>query len=493
MNIRDTGAASSAPTGSLASPGDLPEERREIRKGVILALLLVAQFMAVLDVTIVNVASPAVRVDLHTSGSVLQLIVAGYTITYSTLLITGARSGDRFGHARVFAIGVLCFTLMSLICGVAPNSFSLVAARLLQGASAAFMVPQVMSIIQRTFDGRERARAISLYGAVIAVGAVCGQIAGGLLVSSDILHLGWRPIFLVNVPIGVILLVLILVFIPRPSGDSARHFDLTGVVSLMATVACLTVPLVFGPGLGWPPWSIAVFILVVPLTALSAWHEFRSRDRDPILAREVVGTPGFAWVLLFLVLMQSSYAGSLLAQALHFESGLGISAFRTGLLFITGGVGFALGSLTWRRFPAWIYSSFMVGGMLVGAAGYAIMAWNLHAGTDPGTLYLVVNFVLSAAFGYGFGPVLSTALSRVPLKFAGSASGVLVSALQIGQLLGIAVYGSVYFALVHSTTAKDSANAFAHTLYWSGLACVIGALTALIFVRSIKTREETQP
>ncbi|TDW24305.1 MFS transporter [Kribbella kalugense] len=449
--------------------------------------------MAVLDVTIVNVASPAVRSDLHTSGSVLQLIVAGYTVAYSTLLITGARAGDRFGHARVLAIGVLCFTLMSFICGMAPNSFFLVLARLLQGASAAFMVPQVMSLIQRTFEGHGRARAIGLYGAVIAIGAICGQIVGGLLVGANILHLVWRPIFLVNVPIGVALFALVLGFVPRRGGDSARSFDLIGVVCLMATVASFVIPLVFGPGLGWPVWSIVLLVLVVPLAVLSAWHERRASGRDPILSAEVVGARGFVWLLLFMVLMQSSYAGSLLAQALHFEAGLGLSALHTGLLFITGGVGFALGSLTWRRFPTWIHTYFMIGGMLIGAAGYVIMAWSLRTATDPASLYLTVNFGLSAAFGYGFGPILSMALSHVPLKFAGSASGVLVSTLQIGQLLGIAVYGSIYFALVHNTSAKESAGAFAHTLYWAALACVVGALAGLVFIRMIRVKEEARP
>jgi hypothetical protein len=497
MNIRDTAAAHSGPSGITAVSGATAGNRsggpKGIRKGIILALLLVAQFMAVLDVTIVNVASPAVRADLHTSGSVLQLVVAGYTVTYSTLLITGARSGDRFGHARVLAAGIGCFTLMSLICGVAPDSFLLVLARLLQGAAAAFMVPQVMSLIQRTFDGHERARAISLYGAVIAVGAVCGQVLGGLLVSANILHLGWRPVFLVNVPVGVALFVLVLLFLPRRGGDPARSFDPAGVISVMATVTSLTVPFVFGPGLGWPAWSIMLLVLVMPLTMLSAWHERRAQGRDPILSREVTRAPGFAWVLAFLVLMQSSYAGSLLAQALHFESGLGISALRTGLLFITGGAGFALGSLTWRRFPAWARPWFLVGGMLTGAAGYVIMAWSLRTAAHPGLLYLVVNFVLSAAFGYAFGPVLSMALSRVPLKFAGGASGVLVTALQLGQLLGIAVYGSVYFALARNASAGESAEAFAHTLYWAALACAAGAVAGLFFIRAVSGQEATRP
>src|SRR5882757_2310850 len=193
MATSKTSAARSNSEGNSAGSGGRTSKEKsgtgEIRKNVILALLLLAQFMAVIDVTIVNVAAPSVRSDLSASGAVLQLIVAGYTVTYSTLLITGARFGDRYGHARVFATGTLFFTLMSLACGVAPDSAFLIVARLLQGSAAAFMMPQVMSLIQRTFDGPERARAISLYGAVIAIGAVFGQVVGGLLVTANIFGL----------------------------------------------------------------------------------------------------------------------------------------------------------------------------------------------------------------------------------------------------------------------------------------------------------------
>lgn len=442
--------------------------------------------MAVLDVTIVNVASPSVRADLHASGPVLQLIVAGYTIAYSTLLVMGSRFGDRYGHARVFAVGIFCFTLMSLMCGIAPNSFVLVLARLLQGAAAAFMMPQVMSLIQRTFEGAERARALSLFGAVIAIGAVFGQVAGGLLVTANIFDLGWRPIFLVNVPIGLVLGVLVLVFAPRPAGDPTRGFDPFGVATIGAAVVCLVVPLVFGQELGWPAWSIAMLVLVVPLGAVCGYHEYRAADRGPIIPREVVKVRGFVWVLLFLVLMQSSYAGSLFVQAVHIESGLGNSALHTGLLFISGGVGFALGSFTWRKFPARIHPYLLILGMLVGGLGYLVMAWNLRDAAQPGPVYLMVNLVLSAAFGYAFGPVLSLALSRVPMKFAGGASGILVSVLQIGQLLGVAVYGSIYFGLHRNASASDSASAFGQTLCWTALACVAGALSGWAFIRSIK-------
>ncbi|SEK75460.1 MFS transporter [Streptacidiphilus jiangxiensis] len=457
-----------------------------VRKGLILTLLLIAQFMAVLDVTIVNVAAPAVRSDLLCSGSVLQLIVAGYTITYSTLLILGSRFGDRFGHARVFTTGVFFFTAMSLACGLAPDSGSLVVARLLQGAAAAFMMPQVMSLIQRTFEGPERIRAVSLYGAVIALGAVIGQIVGGLIVTANIFDLGWRPIFLVNVPIGIALGVLALRFAPRPKGDRAWSFDPLGVVLISAAVVCLVVPLVFGQELNWPVWSVVMLVLVLPLAVATTLHERRVADRDPLISRHVVGSRGFVWVLAFMLLMQSSYAGSLFVQAMHLEAGLGFSPLHTGLLFFTGGVGFAAGSFTWRKFPARTYPLLLVLGLLGGGVGYLVMAWSLSGGAQPGAVFLIANLLLSACFGYGFGPVLSLALSRVPLQYAGGASGIMVTVLQLGQLLGIAAYGSIFFGLHTAPTAANSASAFGTTLCYAALGCGLAALSGLAFGRTLK-------
>src|SRR5258708_38378714 len=187
--------------GLLAGPD------RPVRPGLVLAVMLIGQFMAVLDASIVNVAAPSIHAVLHASGASLQLVVAGYTITYAVLLVTGARLGDILGHRRVFLGGLVLFTLASLGCGLAPSAGSLVALRFIQGVGAAVMIPQVLSLIQRTFtEPGTRARAMSLYAAVLSGGAVLGQVVGGLLVSADIAGSTWRPIFLVNVPVGLAVL-----------------------------------------------------------------------------------------------------------------------------------------------------------------------------------------------------------------------------------------------------------------------------------------------
>jgi MFS family permease len=202
------------------------------RMKVLLALILTGQFMAVLDASIVNVAIPTIRLDLGASGSDLQLIVAGYVIAYAVLLITGARLGMRFGYRTAFVSGLALFTMASFACGIAPTSQSLIILRAIQGAGAALMVPQVFSLIQRNFTGPARAQALSLWAASLALGGLVGQVLGGVLVSADLLGTGWRPVFLVNVPIGLVLLVASFRFLPVDGPAPARPLDVGGLLSL---------------------------------------------------------------------------------------------------------------------------------------------------------------------------------------------------------------------------------------------------------------------
>src|SRR2546430_2425295 len=223
--------------------------------GVLLATILFGQFMAILDVSIVNVAVPTIHLDLHASGAALQLVVAGYTISYAVLLITGARLGDRLGHRRVYLLGLALFTIASLACGLATSTGELIAFRLVQGAGAALLVPQVLSLIQRLFTGAARARAFGLYAAVIAGAAVVGQVAGGALVAADFGGTGWRPVFLVNVPIGIVLTIAAARLLPADRGEPGRGFDPAGVLTLALAVLLFVVPLVLGHEEHWPVWG----------------------------------------------------------------------------------------------------------------------------------------------------------------------------------------------------------------------------------------------
>jgi MFS family permease len=255
-----------------------------------LAVLVTGQFMALLDATIVNVAMPTIGADLHASGSALQLIISGYAITYAMLLITAARLGNTFGTRWMFFGGLVTFTLASLACGLAPNAGFLIGARFVQGAGAAAMVPQIFSVIQREFTGSARARALSIYATVIAVGAVAGQIVGGVIVTADIAGAGWRPVFLLNVPIGVALAVLVPRLVPVGRVLGGRRLDLVGLVTASTAVLLIVLPLVLGREQGWPAWTWVSLVAGLALAVVFVRVErgIAARGGDPLLNLDVL-------------------------------------------------------------------------------------------------------------------------------------------------------------------------------------------------------------
>jgi MFS family permease len=420
----------------------------------LLAIVLTGQFMAVLDVSIVNVAIPTIRTDLHASGAALQLIVAGYTIAYAVLLITGARLGPIFGFRRSFIVGLTTFTLASLACGLAPTSELLVVARLVQGAGAALMVPQVFSLIQRSFDGAARARALSLWAAVIALGVLVGQIVGGVLVTLDIAGTGWRPVFLVNVPIGLSLVAASLALLPRDRRESARPLDLAGLIALAASVLLLVVPLVLGHEEGWPAWvfvSLAASAIVFAGFVLIERSVAR-RGGAPLIAARVVGAPGMVAALAGLALGMAAYAGFLFSFAQHVQIGLHETPLAAGLSFAPMALGFAVGSLNWRRLPATWHLPLIPIGFLTAACAYVVTAVAIDNSGTGGPALALALATAGLGMGFAMSPILTVALSTVAPVDAPDASGLMTTVIQLGQVAGVATIGTVFL-----TVAADPA------------------------------------
>jgi len=451
---------------------DAPASRTPVRLGRLLTVILAGQFMAILDVSVVNVAAPTIRTDLHASGAGLQLVIAGYTIAYAMLLITGARLGDILGHRAAFQGGLALFTAASLACGLAGTTGLLITFRFVQGAGAALMVPQVMSLIQRNFAGAARARALSVYGAVLAGGAVVGQVVGGVLVSADLFGTGWRPVFLVNVPIGLVLLVTGARALPGDRGERGRGLDLPGLVSLSAAVLLFVVPLVLGHEEDWPLWGW--LMLAASVVVFVGFAVLQRRAASPLIPGRVAGAPGMRAALVTIFLCMCTFGGFLFSLALHLQGGLGFTPLRAGLFFIPGAGGFALSSLNWRRMPARWHRAMVPLGLLVAALGYLGLALYESGGVGLEVAMSVAGLGLGAAFS----PLLAVALTHVAVADAADASGLLVMTNQLGQVVGVATFGTLFLSL-----APPTGHALTVTSVALAATAVLGACCAVPLLR----------
>ncbi|MFI1567848.1 MFS transporter [Streptomyces sp. NPDC020490] len=451
--------------------------------------MLAAQFMALLDVFIVNVAAPTIGTELRASGADLQLVIAGYAITYSVLLITGARLGDRLGHGRVHLAGLALFTAASLACGLAQGSTELIVFRLVQGAGSALMIPQVLSLIQRTFTGEARARALGAYSAVLAVGAAAGQVVGGILVSADLFGTSWRPVFLVNVPVGLVLLAVGRRVLPRGAGaERARGLDLPGLVLLGAAVSLFTVPLVLGQEEDWPLWSWLSLAAAAVLFAAFCRYESRLARRGgaPLIAPRVLRHPGMSLAVFRVFAVMAVNGGFLFALTLHVQGGLGYSALRSGLTFAPTAVVFGLVGLTWRSWPASWQRLLIPAGFVVTALSVAGAGLVLKGGDDGGAPLYVAYAGVGAGLALGFSPTLTRALATVRQEDAADASGLLATVTQLGQLTGVAAFGTLFLNRLESLgafTAYTSAEALLACMFALAGTAAAGAVSGLVLRR----------
>jgi MFS family permease len=444
--------------------------------------------MALLDVFIVNVAVPTIGSELHASGAGLQLVVAGYSIAYAVLLITGARLGDLLGHRRVHLAGLGLFTAASLACGLARGTGELIAFRLVQGAGAAVMIPQVLSLIQRHFTGEARARALGAYSAVLATGAAAGQVLGGVLVSADLFGTGWRPVFLVNVPVGLVLVAVGRRVLPRDETgavERSRGLDLPGLVLLAAAVSLFTVPLVLGQQEGWPLWSwLSLGAAAVSFTLFCLYESRLSRHGGaPLIAPRVLRHPGMGLAVFRLLAVMAVNAGFLFVLTLHVQGGLGYSALRAGLTFAPTAVVFGLVGLTWRNWPAALQRVLIPVGFAIAAASVAGVGAVLKGGGDGG-LWLYVAFAgVGTGLALGFSPTLTRALATVRPEDAADAGGLLATVTQLGQLIGVAAFGTLFLNRLESLGAPGaytSADALLVCTYALAATATSGAVSGLV-------------
>jgi len=473
-------------------PGPTPQ--REGRPWTMLAVLLLGQFMALLDVTIVNVAVPTIGADLHASGASLQLVVGGYTVTYAMLLITGARLGDLYGRRRMYLWGAAVFTVTSLICGIAPDSALLIGARLVQGAGAAVMVPQIISVIQMRFEGTARATALSAYGVVLSVGALAGLVLGGVLVNADLLGASWRPVFLVNVPLGALLMALVPRLVPADTPSGTRRLDAAGLATAVPAVSLIVLPLVLGHETGWPAWTYLCIAAGVALAGIFVLVErnVAAGGGDPLLDLAVLRAPAIVPGIGALTCMQIAYGGFMFTLAIHLQSGLGDGALRAGSTFAPVAAVFGLVGFYWRRLPPRLHHALSPTGLVLCVLAYLGIAAGFHDGTQDGPLLWAALVVCGLGMGMTLSPLLAQSLLRVPPAKAADASGVLTTTMQLGQVIGVAAFGTLYFSLAtpfapHSLArAHSSAHAMSSAAVCMAVLSAVGALFGIALSRNVR-------
>jgi len=447
------------------------------RRWYALAVMLSAVFLASFDFNVVTIAIPSIQSSLGTSFSEMQLIVAGYALSFAVLLVTGGRLGDLYGRRRMYEIGMAGFTVASALCGFARSPTALVWSRLLQGGFAAVMVPQALSFIEVTFTPREQSRAYAIYGITIGLGMISGQLLGGLLVSANVFGLAWRPVFLVNLPVGAAAVALARLLVPESRAPAGLKLDPGGVVLVSAALALLLYPLIRGEAAGWPAWTwvslAGAAALMVAFVRYERWKT--DRDGSPLLVLSLFRHPSFVVGLVVGLSFFSGLAPFLVLLTEYLQRGLDLTARAAGLRFLPFAIGFLAASLASARLaPRLGRAILQLGAGLMVTGLLTLMAVVRHSTPDTSVLAYTVPLVI---YGLGQGslqaPLVNFILADVPPDDAGSASGVVNMLQQLSFALGVAVIGSVFaVALGPHPNATGFGRALDRALEWN-----IGLLT----------------
>jgi EmrB/QacA subfamily drug resistance transporter len=432
-------------------------------------VLLIGTFMAVLDFFIVNVAIPDMQHDLHASNAEIELVVAGYAVAYGSALIVGSRLGDRFGRKHIFLFGVGLFTAASAVCGFTPNAEILVAGRLAQGLAAALLSPQVLAIFGAELHPPAKTQALVAYGFVMGIASVFAQVFGGLLIGLDPLGAGWRACFLINVPIGLIAMALTARMTPESRAPGASRLDLFGMLLIFAALAALTLPLIEGQQQGWPTWCV-ILLASAAFLFLAFWGwELRTKRRGalPLVDFELFHEQSFTVGLLAQLAFYMSMAGFYLVLALYLQQGRGLTPLQAGLVFIANGAGYLCTSSQAGRVAERLDRQVIALAGLLRAIGLGVLLLAVAGiGVGGSSWWLAPGLFLNGAgTGFAVSPLASTVLSRIGVHRAGAASGLLTTGLQVGNAMGVAVIGIIFYAALRQP-ATNYAHAFNSALVY---------------------------
>jgi EmrB/QacA subfamily drug resistance transporter len=450
-------------------------------------VMIVGALMDMIDVTIVNVALPTIRRDLHASATQLEWVVSGYMLAFAAALIVAGNLGDLFGRKRVFLIGVAVFGLASLAAGWSGSGAELVAARVVQGTAAAAMAPQVLATFRAVFAGSERGKAFSIYGAMLGFASAVGLLLGGVLTEANLFGWSWRAVFFVNIPVAVAALIAGLRFVPETRDPGARRPDVTGAVLLAASLVAIVYPLLEGRQLGWPAWVWVLLAAGVAglgvLGLLEARRTGRADGPAPLLRAGLFRVPAFAAGLGVQMAFAAGLQGFFLALALWLQAGEHFSPLKAGLTAVAFSAGSFIGAPVAvplaQRYGRRVLA---IGGVLMaaGIAGVSLVA--SHIGVNGSAWPVVPGLVVcGAGLALLIIPLVNVVLAAVPVEAAGGASGLFGTAQQLGGAVGVAVFGTVFFGYL---TGHSFEASIVHTAPYAMGAFALCAVLALLLPRT---------
>ena len=442
------------------------------RSWIALSVLLVGSFMSLLDATIVNVALPSIRTGIDASESTLSWIISGYALAFGLALIPAGRLGDRFGHKWVFFTGLALFTAASVACGLAQDDTQLVVARVVQGLAGGIYFPAVTAFIQLLFPGRVRGKAFAVLGAVIGVSSALGPLAGGLIIEAFGEDVGWRLVFGVNLPIGVLALIAAAILLPSGRGADRRAstgVDFVGLLLLSAGLVAVLVPLIDGQDQGWPLWTYVSLAAGVILVVLFARWELSvaRRGKNPLVPPHLYSSAAFTGGTILALVYFAAFTSIFFSLSILWQTGLGYTALETGLVTLPFAIGSIVGASQSDRLSSALGRTVLVigvGMVTVGLGSLWLVLLLVPASDVSGWTVLLPLLIAGVGSGLFIAPNAQFIVATVDRQEAGAASGVIGTMQRLGSAIGVAVVGSVFFGTLSlpagRPSAADLANAF---------------------------------
>ena len=483
----DVGVLKRAEGLRRADDGDAPPALRNPLRWFVFAVVIAANVMDLMDATIVNVAGPSIRAALGGSASTLQWLPASYTLAFAVLLITGARLGDMFGRRRLFLIGSAGFTLMSAACSVAPSMEVLIVFRVLQGSFGALMIPQGFGMIKEVFDEKEITKVFGAFGPVMGLSILAAPVLAGALVEANLCGIGWRLVFLINVPIGIAALAGAIRVLPRTVAHPGIRLDIGGMALIGVALTAIIYPLIQGRTDGWPAWTfVSLAVGAVLLGVFVLWE--RRLHGDPLVEPGLLANRTYTSGILVALAFFGAFGGLLLCVSLFAQLGEHFSPVHAGLtlmpmvvgMIVGMGIGFALVGRLGRHL--------LHIGILIVAAGTVVLALAVAGARSASTLDLAPGlFLIGLGAGSSIGQLFDFILAGVRMNEVGSASGVLEAVQQLSSALGVAVLGTIFFSALggHLPT---------HALAITAWACLVPlAGTFLLLFKLPMRAREPQP